>query len=167
MLTARSEQLNPSAGDQSSARLKKTRLLALTEWGNVSLWSVHVSAAGDHAIADAGLQIGGRVCLLLLAASLPVGRSVPDGMQAPYSGGHAASLQQRQSSSRLGRRAAVLALPPDSPDQFFVGLDNAQVLRGSLYGEATIPKVSFGRPKLKPTPQWSNALSVYRVTLLN
>ena len=107
---------------------------------------MHVQAAGDHAIADAGLQIGGRVCLFLLAASLPVGNSVPNGMQAATFGGHAASFKHHQQCSRWGRRATVLALPPDSTDQFLVGLDNAQILRGSLYGEATIPKVSFGTP---------------------
>ena len=137
-------RLGHNAGEQSRAGLKKTRLLALTEWGNVSLWSVHVLAPGECSAAggaDAGLSIGGRVALLLLTASLAVGRGPHDGMQASQPG-HAASSAHTQLPYELERRAAVLSLPPISIDQYLVGLDRAQTVRGSLYGEAPVPKVS-------------------------
>jgi len=137
-------RLGHSAGEQSRAGLKKTRLLALTEWGNVSLWSVHVLASGECSAAgeaDAGLSIGGRVGLLLLTASLAMGRGPHDGMQAS-SPGHAASSAYTHLPYELERRAAVLSLPPRSIDQYLVGLDSAQTVRGSLYGEDPVPKVS-------------------------
>ncbi|DBA89068.1 TPA: hypothetical protein ACH3X1_016247 [Trebouxia sp. C0004] len=128
-------------GEQSRAGLKKTGLLALTEWGNVSLWSVHVLASGECSGAggaDAGLSIGGRVGLLLLTASLAMGRGLHAGMQAPTPG-HAASSAHTQLPYELERRAAVLSLPPTSMDQYLVGLDSAQTVGGSLYGEAYVP----------------------------
>ena len=137
-------RLGHSAGEQSRAGLKKSRVLALTEWGNVSLWSVHVLAPGECSAAgglDAGLSIGGRVGLLLLAASLAMGRGPQDGMQASLSG-HAASSAYTQLPYELERRAAVLSLLPKSIDQYLVGLDSAQTVRGSLYGEAPVPKAS-------------------------
>ena len=137
-------RLGRSAGEQNGAGLKKTRLLALSEWGNISLWSVHVLASGECSAAggaDAGVSIGGRVGLLLLTATLAMGRGPHDGMQAS-SPGHAASSAYTQLPYELERHAAVLALPPTSIDQYLVGLDSAQVVRGSLYGEAPVPKVS-------------------------
>ena len=129
------------AGEQGNTSLKKTRLLALTEWGNVSLWSVHVLDSGSAGEADVGMQIGGRVCLLRLADSLPMGRTLPDGLQALSAEGHSMLAKPHQQSPELGRHAAVLALPPSSIDQFLVGTNNARILRGSLFGEAPVPKV--------------------------
>ncbi|DBA69247.1 TPA: hypothetical protein ACH3X2_012991 [Trebouxia sp. C0005] len=130
------------AGEQSKAGLKTTRLLALTEWGNVSLWSVHVLASGECSAAraaDAGVSIGGCVGLLLLTASLAMGRGPHDGMQASLPG-HAVSSACTQLPYELERRAAVLSLPPTRFDQYLVGLDSGQTVRGSLYGEAPVPK---------------------------
>lgn len=137
-------KLGHSAGEQSKAGLKTTRLLALTEWGNVSLWSVHVLASGECSAAraaDAGVSIGGCVGLLLLTASLAMGRGPHDGMQASLPG-HAVSSACTQLPYELERRAAVLSLPPTRFDQYLVGLDSGQTVRGSLYGEAPVPKVS-------------------------
>ena len=96
------------------------------------------SAAGG---ANAGVSIGGRVGLLLLTASLAMGRGPHDGMQASLPG-HATSSAHTQLPDGLQRRAAVLSLKPTSIDQYLVGLDSAQTVRGSLYGEAPVPKVS-------------------------
>lgn len=132
------------AGEQSHAvSNKKTRLLALTEWGNVSLWSVHVVAPEGPGL-DPGLQIGGRVCLMLLADSLPLGRSPPVSKQALL---YVQQNGRQHNQHRLehSRHAAALALLPDSADEFLVGMHNAQILRGSLYGETPVPKVQHSR----------------------
>ena len=124
------------AGEQKQVEQKPTRFLALTEWGNVSLWSVHVLTSPEDAAgvqADAGLQFGGRVRLLLLAASLPKGRLFPVGMQASETHKHAQHIQTH---------ATVLALPPKQNDQFVVAGSTDQILRGSLYGQPLLPKVS-------------------------
>ena len=121
-----------STGEQSAGETKQTRFLALTEWGNVSLWSVHVLTSSEDTAgvqADPGLQFGGRVRLLLLAANLPMGRSFPQAsVMLPY-------VQQLQA------HAAVLALPPNQIDEFLVAGNNDCILRGSLYGQAAVPKV--------------------------
>lgn len=117
----------------SPGDLKQTRFLALTEWGNVSLWSVHVLASSEDAAgvqADAGLQFGGHVRLLLLAASLPVGRMAPVGMQISES--HKLTVHTH---------ATTLAVLPEQNDQFVVAAGTDQILRGSLYGQAPVPKV--------------------------
>ena len=114
---------------------KQARFLALTEWGNVSLWSVHVLVSSEDAAgvqADAGLQFGGRVRLLLLAASLPAGRLFPVGVQASGTHKHNQGVQTH---------ATVLAVPPNQLDQFMVTGTTDQILRGSLYGQALVPKV--------------------------
>ena len=114
---------------------KQARFLALTEWGNVSLWSVHVLVSSEDAAgvqSDAGLQFGGRVRLLLLAASLPTGRLFTIGVQASAIHKH---------NQDLHTRATVLALPPDHLDQFMVAGSTDQILRGSLFGQALVPKV--------------------------
>lgn len=118
---------------QSQGDLKQTRFLGLTQWGNVSLWSVHVLASSEDAAgvqADAGLQFGGHVRLLLLAASLPVGRNGPIGMQISQT--HKLTVHMH---------ATTLALLPQRHDQFIVAGDSGQILRGSLYGQAPVPKV--------------------------
>ncbi|KAL3141663.1 hypothetical protein ABBQ32_004355 [Trebouxia sp. C0010 RCD-2024] len=122
----------PETG-HSPGDLKQTRFLALTEWGNVSLWSVHVLASSEDAAgvqADAGLQFGGHVRLLLLAASLPVGRMAPVGMQISES--HKLTVHTH---------ATTLAVLPEQNDQFVVAAGTDQILRGSLYGQAPVPKV--------------------------
>ena len=127
------------ADGQNSLEPKKARLLALTEWGNVSLWSVHVLTSSQDVAgtqSDAGLQFGGKVRLLLLAASLPMGRNFP---------AQAAGINKR--AQQLGH-AAALALPPSQVDQFIVAGDNDCILRGSLYGQAPVPKVH--RCQLEP-----------------
>ena len=129
-------------GEQSHASLKRTRLLALTEWGNVSLWSIQSLAAGnisDRVGTDPGLRIGGHVCLMLLAATLPLGKAVP-GRPGDFASTEAAKRSLHK-QFQLHQRAAALSLPPGYPDQFLVGTDSGQVLRGSLYGEAPVPKV--------------------------
>ena len=115
--------------------LKQTRFLALTEWGNVSLWSVHVLASSEDAAgvqADAGLQFGGHVRLLLLAASLPMGRMAPVGMQITET--HKLNVQMH---------ATTLAVLPEQHDQFVVATSPDKILRGSLYGQAPVPKVGY------------------------
>ena len=114
---------------------KQARFLALTEWGNVSLWSVHVLLSSEDAAgvqADAGLQFGGHVRLLLLAASLPAGRLFPIGVQASRMHKHNKDVQTH---------ATVLAVPPNQLDQFIVAGSTGHILRGSLYGQALVPKV--------------------------
>lgn len=114
---------------------KQARFLALTEWGNVSLWSVHVLVSSEDAAgvqADAGLQFGGRVRLLLLAASLPTGRLCTEDVQASAMHKH---------SQDVHTHATVLAVPPNHLDQFMVAGSTDQILRGSLYGQALVPKV--------------------------
>ena len=114
---------------------KQARFLALTEWGNVSLWTVHVLMSSEDVAgvqADAGLQFGGRVRLLLLAASLPMGRLLPVGVQAFGIHRHNQSVQTH---------ATVLAVPPNQLDQFVVAGSTDQILLGSLYGQALVPKV--------------------------
>lgn len=116
---------------------KQTRFLALTEWGNVSLWSMHMLVSTEDAAgvqADAGLQFGGRVRLLLLAASLPIGRLLPLGMQA--SGTH-------KPNQDVQIQATVLAVPPNQLDQFIVAGSTDRILRSSLYGQALVPKVGY------------------------
>ncbi|KAL3153591.1 hypothetical protein ABBQ38_011579 [Trebouxia sp. C0009 RCD-2024] len=123
---------SPCTG-HSPGDLKQTRFLALTEWGNVSLWSVHVLASSEDAAgvqADAGLQFGGHVRLLLLAASLPVGRMAPIGMQ--ISDTHKLTAYTH---------ATTLAVLPKQNDQFVVAAGAHQILRGSVYGQAYVPKV--------------------------
>lgn len=83
---------------------------------------------------DAGLQFGGRVRLLLLAASLPTGRLLPLGMQA--SGTH-------KPNQDVQIQATVLAVPPNQLDQFIVAGSTDQIMRGSLYGQALVPKVGY------------------------
>ena len=46
-----------------------------------------------------------------------------------------------QKQFQLNQHAAALSLPPGRADQFLVGMDSGQVLLGSLYGEAPVPKV--------------------------
>lgn len=84
--------------------------------------------------ADAGLQFGGRVRLLLLAASLPIGRPLPLGVQA--SGTH-------KPNQDVQTQATVLAMPPNQLDQFIVAGNTDQILRGSLYGQPLVPKVGY------------------------
>ena len=123
-----------NTGDQSTLEPKKTRFLAITDWGNVSLWSVHVLTSSEDIAgvqADPGLQFGGRVRLLLLAANLPLGNS--RGIQVSVICPHAQQLQAH---------AAVLALLPNKIDEFVVAGNNDQILRGSLYGQAAVPKAS-------------------------
>ena len=123
------------AGELNKGEPKRTRCLALTEFGNVSLWSVHVLASSEDAAgvqADAGLQFGGRVRLLLLAASLPIGRSTSNGLQASGTHKHAQAMQSH---------ATAMALLPDQPDQFVVAGKSDAILRGSLYGQMPVPQV--------------------------
>ena len=152
-----SSQLRTCPGDRSAARSKNTRLLVLTEWGNLSLWSVQAlvsSGAATRVQTDPGLSLGGHVCLLLLATSLTFGK------------GHVAKMQPSASVElpaednacgfRLHQRALALALLPGDQNQFLVGTNGSQVLRGSLYGEVPVPKVS-----LKYTPMaWEVSILV-------
>ena len=116
----------------------------LTEWGNVSLWSVQALVSSDATTrvqTDPGLSLGAHVCLLLLASSLSFGK------------GHFANMQPSASAElpaednacgfRLHQRALALALLPGDQNQFLAGTSGSQVLRGSLYGEVPVPKVSL------------------------
>ena len=125
------------AGELSKGEPKRTRCLALTEFENISLWSVHVLASSEDAAgvqADAGLQFGGRVRLLLLAASLPMGRSPSIGLQG---------FRVHRNARALQRHATAMALLPDQPDQFVVAANSDAILRGSLYGQMPVPQVSL------------------------
>ena len=84
---------------------------------------------------DVGLRSGSCVCLVL-TATLGAGTTAN-----PYLNTSAADTAS-QFCMEHGRHAAALTTPPNSSNQFFVGLDSGQVMRGSLYGEGLLPKVS-------------------------
>lgn len=112
------------------------QLLALTEWGIVTLWTV-MMLPGTTPSTDVGLRTGSCVCLVL-TATLGAGTT-----SNPYLN-HLAVDTASQLCMELGRQAAALTTPPNSSDQFLVGMDSGQIMRGSLYGEALLPKVSDG-----------------------
>ena len=122
------------------------QLLALTEWGIVSIWTVMaLPTAVQGPDADVGLRTGSRVCLLL-TATLTAGNVLH-----PYLDTLALDNASRL-CMEVGRHAASLAIPASSTSQFLVGMDSTQVLRGSLYGDLFLPKVSswpsLGMPHL-------------------
>ena len=86
--------------------------------------------------ADIGLKIGSSVCLML-TATLGAGTKLH-----PYINQLAVDTAS-QLCMELGRHVAALAIPHQSRTQFLVGMDSGEILRGSLYGEALLPKVSL------------------------
>lgn len=112
------------------------QVLALTEWGIVSVWSVMIlPATALRTDADVGLRTGSRICLLH-TATLTAGSSLHPNISAM------ASDNASQLCMEMGRHAAALAIPLNTSDQFLVGMDSTQILRGSLYGDSYLPKVS-------------------------
>lgn len=126
-----------AGSDQLSNRSSSGQLLAVTEWGIVSLWTVMVlPATAQSADADVGLRTGSWTCLLL-TATLTAGSALHPHLSA------LALDNASQLCMEVGRHAAALAIPANSSDQFLVGMDSTQVLRGSLYGNLYLPKVGI------------------------
>lgn len=136
-LDCKDVQTRPFAAgkDQLSYTNNSGRLVALTEWGVVSLWTVmSLPRAAHGADADVGLRTGSQMCLHLTATFL-AGNALQ-----PYTNMLALD-NASQSCMEVGRHAAALAIPANTSNQFLVGMDSTQILRGSLYGNLYLPKV--------------------------
>ena len=121
--------------DQLPYTVTSGRLVALTEWGVVSVWTVMpMPRAAQGVDADVGLRTGSQMCLHL-TATLLAGNALQ-----PYTNLLALD-DASQLCMEIGRHAAALAIPVHTSNQFLVGMDSTQILRGSLYGNLCLPKV--------------------------
>ena len=111
------------------------QLVALTEWGVVSVWTVMaLPPAAQGADADVGLRVGSQMCLHLTATLLAGNALQPCKNMLALD-------NASQLCMEVGRHAAALAIPANTSNQFLVGMDSTQILRGSFYGNLHLPKV--------------------------